>query len=105
MDVPIFTRLRERLPDELVDTIFYYSLPKHIYVDNLLDQYKFAEHCKWEIDSVYREEQLYPFPDTGISKVSLIYLNNILLNDSNRGHQILDDLDNGRKFIIFYDYN
>ncbi len=104
MDTPPFTLLFNKLPSSVVETIYYYSLPQYQYLGELKRDFQFAADCKLEIDTIYQQEHVYVFPEPNVSKVVLMYLNNMLLNDLGRGHQILGDDDTNYQFILFYDY-
>jgi len=88
------------LPEELVSKIYYLSVPSHPCKKKLCETYSSAVEYKEEIDTIYKHEDIFPFPDGHISKGLLIYLSQMLLRD-NRPHSHLIDPDTLTRFILF----
>jgi hypothetical protein len=90
------------LPEELISKIYYLSVPSHPCKKNLCETYRSAVEYKEEIDTIYKDEDIFPFPGGTISKAILIYLSQMLLSD-NRPHSYHIDPDTFTSFIFFYE--
>ena len=88
------------LPEELVYKIYYLGVPSHPCKKNLCETYNSAVEYKEEIDTIYKHDDIFPFPDGAITKAIIIYLSQMLLRD-NRSHSYHIDPDTFTRFILF----
>lgn len=88
------------LPTDIISKIYYLSVTPHLCKNLIVENYAAAIGYKNEIDTIYANEDIYPFPDIHIPQGLLIYLTQMLLSDG-RKHIRTIDPDTGIKFIMF----
>ena len=89
------------LPIEIINKIYYLSIPESQCINSIRESYNDAVEYKNEIDTIYKNEDYFIFPDKYVSDSILIYLSKILNNET-REHSHHIDPDTSVKFILFH---
>lgn len=99
MSLSVINRLN--LPIEIINKIYYLSIPELPCKNSIHESYNDAVEYKIEIDTIYKNEDYFIFPDKYISESMLIYLSR-MLNNEGREHSHHIDPDAALKFILFH---
>lgn len=99
MNLSLINKLN--LPIEITNKIYYLSIPESPCKNSILESYNNAVEYKNEIDTIYKNEDYFIFPNKYISDSILIYLSR-MLNNEGREHSHHIDPEVALKFILFH---